>query len=192
VRAQTDAELLALDRGEFRLFVRSHVSIAEKVEAAKELVGLLRRMPAFREVPLAQLALMASLMKPVRVVPGEDVVKQGEIGSSMYVIRQGQVEVVVETDGADKRIAQLGPGEYFGEIALVESVPRTATVRALTDGELAALAKDDFDRRIGTSLAAIQAIGKISSRRRREIWERSTEFAFSFGPDGPPARAPGT
>jgi putative peptide zinc metalloprotease protein len=181
VRARTDAELLVLDRTDFRSFARSHISVTDRVEDAKEVVALLRTMPAFREVPLAQLALMASLMKSVRLLPGTEVIAQGEIGTSMYIIRQGQVEVVAAREGAvDRRVAVLGPGEYFGEIALVESVPRTATVKTLTECELYALSKEDFDRRIGRSIVAIQALGRISSRRRREIHERTSEFEFAF------------
>jgi CRP-like cAMP-binding protein len=186
-RATRQTELLVLDRIDFRLFARAHVSVAEKVNEAKELIALLRKMPAFREVTLAQLAIMASLMKPLRALAGDEVVRQGDIGSSMFIIREGQVEVLVSPDGKEqRRVAVLGPGEYFGEIALVEKVPRTASVKALADCELSELTKDDFDRRIGKSLAAVQALGRISSRRRREIQERSTEFSFSFQPPAVP------
>jgi CRP-like cAMP-binding protein len=183
VRAKTEAQLFELGRADFRTFVRDHVTLADKVAEAKGLIDLLRRMPAFREVPLAQLALMASLMKPVKAAAGEEVVRQGEEGGSMYVIRKGELEVLVDRpDGRTRRVAVLGAGEHFGEIALVERMPRTATVRALVDSEMSALSKEDFDRRIGRSLSALQAIGRISSRRRREIQERSTEYEFSFAP----------
>jgi CRP-like cAMP-binding protein len=168
------------------------VSVAEKVDEAGEVVGMLRRMPAFREMPLAQVALLASAMRPERAAAGEEVVRQGDPGTALYVIRSGEVEVLVEREGtADgeerppKRVAVLGRGEYFGEIALIESVPRTATVRALSDCELLTLEKEDFDRRVGKSLAAIQGLGRISSRRRREITERQTDVAFTLEGDRP-------
>lgn len=181
VRAKSDCELLELSGADFRAFARSHVDVAQKVSEAGELVSLLRRMPAFGELPLAQVALLASAMRPVRVSPGEEVVRQGEPGSSLYVVRRGELEVVIKREGAPaRRVAVLGPGEYFGEIALVERTNRTATVRALTDCELSALSREDFDRRVGKSLAALAAFGRISSRRRREIREREAETATAI------------
>ncbi len=176
VRARTDAEALELSGEDFKQFVRAHVSVAEKFEVAEEVIKLLRRIPAFRELPLAQVALIATAMKRLEAKAGEPVVRQGEPGSAMYVIRSGELEVLVsEGDGPPRRVAALGPGEYFGEIALLESVPRTATVRALSDCKLLVLDKEDFDRRVGRSLAALQTMGRISSRRRREIRERRSE-----------------
>jgi CRP-like cAMP-binding protein len=182
VRAKTEVEILELDAADYRAFVREHLSVADKVDEAGEMMGMLRRMPAFREMPLAQVALLASAMKPQHAAAGETVVSQGDPGTALYVIRSGEVEVMVERgdNGPPKRLAVLGRGEYFGEIALIESVPRTATVRALTDCELLSLEKEDFDRRVGKSLAAIQGLGRISSRRRREITERQTDVAFEL------------
>jgi len=191
VRAKTDAELMELDAADYRAFVREHMSVADKVDAASEVIAMLRRMPAFREMPLAQVALLASAMKPERAAAGEEVVHQGDPGTSLYVIRSGEVEVALEREGRPpKRVAVLGRGEYFGEIALVESVPRTASVRALVDRELLILAKEDFDRRVGKSLAAIQGLGRISSRRRREIAERQTDAAFTLTQEQPSDAAP--
>ncbi len=186
VRAKTEAELMELDAADYRAFVREHMSVADKVDAASEVVAMLRRMPAFREMPLAQVALLASAMKPERAAAGDEVVRQGDPGTSLYVIRSGEVEVALEREGrSPKRVAVLGRGEYFGEIALVESVPRTASVRALVDCELLSLEKEDFDRRVGKSFAAIQGLGRISSRRRREIAERQTDAAFTLDQDRP-------
>lgn len=181
VRARTDCELLKLASEDFRSFVRCHVDIAEKMSQVADLVELLRKMPAFGEMPLAQVAVLASAMNPVKVGPGDVVVRQGEPGTSLYVVRRGELEVLVEDESHKvRRVALLGPGEYFGEIALLERVPRTATVRALTECELFALSKEDFDRRVGRSLAALAAIGRVSSRRRREIRERQTETTQAF------------
>jgi putative peptide zinc metalloprotease protein len=185
VRARTDVDLLELDRALYREYVRTNVRVAEKIEGREETVALLRKMPAFGELPLAQLALLAQATKSRTVKAGEVVVRQGEPGTALYVVRRGEVEVLVaRRDPAKppKRVAVLGPGEHFGEIALIERTPRTATVKALTDSELLMLEKDDFDRRVARSAAAMQALGRVSSRRRREIRERQAESELAFKP----------
>jgi CRP-like cAMP-binding protein len=62
---------------------------------------------------------------------GEVIVRQGEVGDSMYVIQEGQVEVVAEQDGNELRLNVLEAGQFFGEMAIVEREARVATVRAL-------------------------------------------------------------
>ena len=63
--------------------------------------------------------------------------RQGEPGDTFYVIQSGRVEVVVARGGTETVVDRFGPGEYVGEIALLQKVPRTATVRALTELRLA-------------------------------------------------------
>jgi MFS family permease len=89
------------------------------------------------ESTLEQLA-QAVLEEPMRV--GEEVVRQGEPGDRFYVIDTGSVDVYV--DG--QLTTRLGPGEYFGEIALLRDTPRTATVRTREDGLLLTLSRDSF------------------------------------------------
>ena len=71
---------------------------------------------------------------------GLTLVAQGDIGEHFYVIEEGNADVVHD----DRRLTTLGPGEYFGEIALLHDVPRTATVTAQTDCRLLVLERDDF------------------------------------------------
>lgn len=101
---------------------------------------LLRSVPIFAALPAATLQNLASSLVPLRVAAGDDVFRQGEFGDRFYVIGAGEVEVAV--DG--RRASTLGPGGYFGEIALLRDVPRTATVKALGDVELYALERDEF------------------------------------------------
>ncbi len=63
---------------------------------------------------------------------GQHIIRQGDIGRAMYIIQAGQVEVVHEQDGGETKLATLGPGEHFGEIAVLQDTRRTATVRALS------------------------------------------------------------
>lgn len=98
---------------------------------------------------------------------GEVIVRQGEAGECMYVIQEGQVEVLQERDGREVRLALLGENDFFGEMALVERDVRSATVRAL--GEVRALTIDrrTFLRRVHEDPSlAFRIIQKLSNRIR--------------------------
>lgn len=76
--------------------------------------------------------------------PGEIVFQQGEQGDCAYFIQNGQVEVVQTEHGTEKILATLNEGQYFGEMALITSSPRNATVRAVNATKLAVLGKKNF------------------------------------------------
>jgi len=75
---------------------------------------------------------------------GEEVFHQGDIGDALYIIIKGQVEVVIEENGSERIVCQMGPGEFFGELALLQHRPRTASVRCTQPTTLLALPKADF------------------------------------------------
>jgi MFS family permease len=101
---------------------------------------LLRGIPLFRPLPPATLEQLAANLVPVHVAAGEEIFRQGTIGDRFYIVAQGEVEVTVDSHPAEP----LREGGYFGEIALLHDVPRTATVRARTGVELLALDRDEF------------------------------------------------
>jgi MFS family permease len=101
---------------------------------------LLRRIQIFAPLPPAALEQLAGAMVSVQVAAGEDVVRQGDEGDRFYVIDDGEVEVLV--DG--RHVGYQHTGDHFGEVALVRDVPRTGTVRALSDTRLYALERDQF------------------------------------------------
>ena len=103
-------------------------------------VGLLRQVPMLRTLPLPCLEQLARGLEPVTVPAGEVVFRQGDVGDRYYVIESGEVEVV----GDGRLVTTLGPGEGFGEIALLRHSPRTATVVARDDVRLCALRSDHF------------------------------------------------
>jgi MFS family permease len=107
---------------------------------AEEPLELLRRIEIFAELPEPVLERLAAGATAVSTAAGQVVVALGEVGNHYYVIATGRA--VVEPEEGPKR--ELGPGEGFGEIALLRDVPRTATVRAAEPLQLYAIGRDDF------------------------------------------------
>ena len=89
---------------------------------------LLREVPLFARCSKRELAEVASLADEIDLREGKELTRQGERGREFFVLIEGEAEV--RQDG--KRVRKLGPGDFFGEIALVSRIPRTATVVATT------------------------------------------------------------
>lgn len=104
-------------------------------------------------------------VRPVIFEPGQDIVRQGDVGQSLFIIKAGEVEVFKkpEDGSAEEKVATLKAGEHFGEVAVFEGVRRTATVRAKTRVELlhvmreAAIALSESDPTFGKQLTASPA-----------------------------------
>ncbi len=119
-------------------------------------VELLRGIPVFAPLSGPSLEQLALALRSVRVPAGTDVIRKGEHGDDFFVIAGGEAEV------AGRR---LGPGDAFGEIALLRDVPRTATVRALTDLDLYALQRAEFVAAVTGSAASLAAANAVISER---------------------------
>jgi ATP-binding cassette subfamily B protein len=105
----------------------------------------LKDYPILSQLDPAALADMAGLFVSETYPAGQSVVTQGEIGDRFHLIARGRVEVLRKEAGASPaRVAVLGDGDYFGEIALLRRVPRTATVRTLTPTLLLSLKDRHF------------------------------------------------
>jgi CRP-like cAMP-binding protein len=96
--------------------------------------------------------------------PGQDIVREGELGQRAYIIDQGTCEVWHTVDG-DKRVArELGPGEPFGETALFSDMPRTATVTALTAVRVAVITRENLDRELRNHVWLRSLIKAVATR----------------------------
>jgi predicted MFS family arabinose efflux permease len=134
--------------------------------ASPEDVALLQRVDIFAPLGPVELERLAEALVPVHAAAGEVVVRQGEHGDRFLLIVAGTAGVSV--DGAVVR--QEGPGDYFGEIALLRDTPRTATVTALEPLELRALRRDAFLAAVtgdSGSAAAAEAVagGRLATAR---------------------------
>lgn len=124
-------------------------------------IELLRGIPIFAPLPPPQLERLAQALVEVRVEPGAAVFEEGDRGDRFYVIADGRAAVEIE----GKRVSTLEPGEFFGEIALLNDVPRTATVRAITPLHLYALDRDTFVTTVTGHQASAEAAGSIVAAR---------------------------
>ena len=101
------------------------------LKKAKRLAVQLQNCPAFADVSIDTLAKFTRSMQQISHPPGEQIVRQGEPGDRFYLIEAGRVSVRrTEGDSAPRELATLGPGQYFGEAALLTGEPRNATVLA--------------------------------------------------------------
>ena len=114
--------------------------IDDEAVIAEEPLELLRRIEIFAQLPEPILERLATGATQVSVAAGQVVVSRGEVGNHFYAIASGKAAVERE-DGTTR---ELGPGDFFGEIALLRDVPRTATVRAVEPLRIYAIERDEF------------------------------------------------
>ncbi len=128
--------------------VQQHVLPASRRKSSNaQLMEELSRIPLFRELTAKQIDEMTRVLHQERFTAGEAVITQGENGERFYVVSRGRLNVIVEDKmGYRPVVAQLGPGDCFGEMALLGSGERMATVEATSPVEVISLGKDEFDK----------------------------------------------
>lgn len=122
---------------------------------------LLRAHPIFAPLPPPKLEQLAAALAERRAAAGETIVRQGEPGDEFFLVAEGRVRVTV--DGVPA--GELGPGEGFGEIALIRDVPRTATVEAVEETALYALGRDEFLDAVARHAESAAAAERVAGRR---------------------------
>jgi MFS family permease len=135
--------------------------IDARSEPPSEPLGVIAAVPLLSPLPPTTLEKIASRCSPAEALPGEVIVKEGASADRFYAIASGQVEV----SRAGVRVNTLGAGDYFGEIALLRSSTRTATVTATRPTRLVTLSGRDFLDAIAYSDVAFTATLRISEER---------------------------
>lgn len=161
-RALTAAEVVQLPAEATR---RALLTAPARPEAA-----LLSRIPLFRELAPDELRRLSLGLRLRPLAPGEVVVQQGDTGRELYVIGQGELAVLAAGgEAAERVVAHLGPGEFFGELALLRGEPRSATVRALTEAQVWALSAEDYAAFLREAPSLRAALEQVGSRRHLEL-----------------------
>jgi CRP-like cAMP-binding protein len=127
-------------------------------------VALLRGTPIFEPLGPANIERLARNLVPIEADPGTVVIREGDPGDRFYVIEQGEVEV----SRHGEPLAKLGPGDFFGEIALLRNVPRTATVTTSGFASLRSLDRAQFLAAVTGSPAGAVALADVMDRRIAE------------------------
>ena len=129
----------------------------------------LARSQIFAVLERGSLDALARAATVRRFAPGEMVVKEGDEAVSFYVVSQGQLEVVKGLGQKGERVvATLSPGDFFGEMALLDGFPRATSVRAGGDCECLVLTRWDFLGEVRANIQVALAILPVLSRRLRE------------------------
>jgi ATP-binding cassette, subfamily B, bacterial len=169
VEAGSHDELLARDGLYSRLWRKqSGVSVEGGDQRATITPASLREISIFRNLDEAQHILLAARLSTERIPAGREVFRQGDRGDALYVIARGTVTVTVQREGseAEELLAVLQDGDYFGEIALIEDSPRTATIRTRTDCVFLTLPSDAFLDLLDSSPDLRARIENVSRERR--------------------------
>jgi signal-transduction protein with cAMP-binding, CBS, and nucleotidyltransferase domain len=122
----------------------------------------LEKVPLFQGADAILLASLIMALKPVVFQAGDLVIRKGEIGRELYLISRGEVEVI---DGSGNVVAALGEGNFFGEISLLTSAPRNATVRAKSSCDFFVLDKSEFRRVLRERPQFLKSIMEIAETR---------------------------
>ncbi|HET6817107.1 MAG TPA: cyclic nucleotide-binding domain-containing protein [Mycobacteriales bacterium] len=146
VRAEVDTELFTVDKGSFDRLLADSVTAPELAPSVSALMSVWS-MPPFRHLSATEAHKVAEAGRWLAVMPDVDVVKAGDVGDAYYVVGSGHLTVVED----ERVVRDLGPGDYFGEVALLLDVPRTATVRTRTPARLFALDRAAFNKVIASA-----------------------------------------
>jgi MFS family permease len=142
-------------------------------------IAMLQEVPMLTALPLPAIERLARGLEPVVVPRGKAVFHQGDVGDRYFVIDSGEAEVV----GDGRVVARLGPGEGFGEIALLRRTRRTATVRAASDLRLHALGSDHFLPVVLGYTPSAREAGTVVDTRLQRFSPRDRPDGLAADPD---------
>jgi CRP-like cAMP-binding protein/Zn-dependent protease len=144
VRAIGSAEVFEVSKGAFDHLLADKLHLPD-FEPTLQQIAELRGLHCFAGLSTAQLWELLERGGWVSFAPGERIMREGDFGDSFYAISSGQVDIVKD----ERLVTTIGRGSYFGEVALLMEVPRTATVIARTPVRAFRLDREGFDRLVG-------------------------------------------
>src|SRR3979411_2163488 len=150
-----------------------------------QLVQYLKRGPLFAKLSEAELASLAERMRQKAFKRGDTIFRKDDPGQHFYVVLEGAVKIALPGEfGQEALVALLRGGEFFGELALFDNSPRSATATALEDTRCALLAGDEFLSFVEAHPAATKVVFEALAKTVRRLSDRVGGLVF-LGPPGP-------
>jgi cAMP-dependent protein kinase regulator len=179
VKAYTEVQLLEISREDMDKVVEEFPRIKDvmlKFYRERVLDNLLALSPLFQGIGQRERLKLIERFELRQIEPGEVIVKEGEMGDSMYLIKSGRVEVATINPVNKGRtiLAQLENGDFFGEVSLIKNKPRTASVSAKTPVELMVIKRDQFEELAGEYPELKQVLEDTIERRVEATIEKMT------------------
>jgi CRP/FNR family cyclic AMP-dependent transcriptional regulator len=135
--------------------------------AASHRDALIAACPLFRDLDAAGLAAVSAAVVEVAFAPDRVIARQGEIGTGLFIVGEGRVHVV----RSGRVLVELGPGEFFGELSVLDGAPRNATVVAAEPTTCLALATWDAERVLREQPGVALAVLRVLAARLRQATE---------------------
>ena len=163
-------ELLKLNgRYHFLYQKQNGIQLSEtghRVTIAPEWLGTL---PVFEHLPQELLVEISELMIPERFAEDKIVVAEGELGDKVYVVAHGKLQVSSQRSEMSAQVLYMEDGDYFGEIALLSNVLRTATVRTVVPTILLSLSKTEFEKLLLNDPETRFRLEKVAEERLKRL-----------------------
>src|SRR3954447_24238913 len=149
-----------------------------------KVVELLQSMEPFAEIDESSLAKIARLLREQKFAENEVIFNQDEPGDALYIVLQGRVRIAT-TDhfGRERVLAFYGPGEFFGDMAVLTGAPRSASASASSDVRLLQLRKDDFDALVNSNVGIMRGMLRVMVERQTAMNTRVSQEAGATAGD---------
>src|ERR671930_289589 len=133
-------------------------------------------MDIFEPLTDEELLKVSKLLKEQKFSENQVVFSQGDRGDALYIVTEGRVRIATtDASGREKVLSFYGPGEFFGDMAVLTGAPRSATASASSDARLLQLRKDDFDVLVATNISVMRAMMQVMVERQAAMNTRLTQ-----------------
>ena len=158
-----------ISREDFEKFLASNTENREKITGKIRLGKMLLASSVFSFMSQKQISYLIKNLKPEKIKAGTVVFKQGDEGNKFYLIQEGNIHLERFDNSLKTLDIILKPGNFFGEMALVKNIPRTATAEAVSDSLLFTLDKESFCNVIGSTLSGGRELDSLINERAQQL-----------------------